>query len=86
LKHEELYAGTESKADPPASGRYEIRVAGRLSARWAAHFSGMAMTAEATGMTLLEGPVEDQAALHALLRKVRDLGLDLVSVTRRLPE
>jgi hypothetical protein len=86
LKYEEPNAGVESKADSPASERYAIRVEGQLSARWAAHFCGMAMSTESTSTTLIEGRVEDQAALHALLRKVRDLGLELVSVTRLTPD
>ena len=64
------------------SGRYEIRVKGHLEPRWAAWFEGLRLTRERDGTTLLSGPVVDQAALHGLLRKVRDLGLPLVSVTR----
>jgi hypothetical protein len=59
---------------------YEIRVKGHLDDRWAGRFEGMTITREATGETLLSGPVVDQAALHGWLRKVRDLGLPLVSV------
>ena len=66
-------------------GRYEIRVQGRLGARWAARFDGMTLTARADGTTLLEGPVVDQAALHGLLRALRDLGLPLLSVTQVEP-
>ena len=63
-------------------GSYEIRVKGRLDARWAARFDGLDLTHEAAGTTVIHGPVADQAALHGLLSKVRDLGLPLVSVTR----
>ena len=63
-------------------GRYEIRLQGHLEPRWAAWFEGLRLTRERDGSTLLSGPVVDQAALHGLLRKVRDLGLPLVSVTR----
>ena len=63
------------------SGRYEIRVQGHLDARWTAWFDGLALTHETDGTTVLHGPVVDQAALHGLLQKVRDLGLPLVSVT-----
>ena len=66
-------------------GRYEIRVKGRLGSRWAARFDGMTLTARADGTTLLEGTVVDQAALHGLLQRVRDLGLPLGSVTRVEP-
>ena len=59
---------------------YEIRVRGHLDARWANRFEGLTITLEKDGDTLLTGPVIDQAALHGLLKKVRDLGLPLVSV------
>ncbi len=60
--------------------RYEIRVAGHLAPRWAAHFEGMTLTAQDDGTTVIHGPVADQSALHGLLRKLSDLGLPLVSV------
>jgi hypothetical protein len=63
-------------------GLYEIRIRGHLDDRRAAWFEGMAITREAGGDTLLTGPVVDQSALHGLLRKVRDLGLPLISVNR----
>ena len=59
---------------------YEIRLKGHLDARWAEWFEGLTITLEENGDTLLTGPVIDQAALHGLLKKVRDLGLPLVSV------
>jgi hypothetical protein len=62
-------------------GRYEIRLKGHLSSRWAARFDGMTLTTRADGTTLIEGPVVDQAALHGLLRMLRDIGLPLLSVT-----
>jgi len=61
---------------------YEIRVKGRLDPRWAAWFDGMSLTNESDGVTVIHGTVADQAALHGLLRKVRDLGLPLISVTQ----
>jgi hypothetical protein len=63
------------------AGRYEIRVKGRLESRWAAWFDGMTLTAEDGGITCIHGPVVDQAALHGLLAKLRDLGLPLISIT-----
>jgi hypothetical protein len=59
---------------------YEIRFKGHLDDRWADWFEGLTITLEENGDTLLSGPVADQAALHGLLKKVRDLGLPLVSV------
>ena len=63
---------------------YEIRIEGHLGPQWADWFEVLTITQEANGDTLLTGPLADQAALHGLLRKVRDLGLPLLSV-RRLP-
>jgi hypothetical protein len=64
----------------PGSGRYEIRLEGHLDDRWAAWFDGLSLTQESDGSTVIHGSVVDQAALHGLLQKVRDLGLPLVSV------
>jgi len=66
-------------------GRYEIRLLGRLDRRWAGRFEGMVLTLEDNGQTLLTGRVVDQAALHGLLRQVRDLALPLIAVTRLGP-
>ena len=74
-----------SSTTPRGPGRYEIRLQGRLGDRWAAWFEGLVLTAGDDGTTLLRGEVADQAALHGLLQKVRDLGLPLVSVTRLGP-
>ncbi len=69
--------------DKPTSNAqyYEIRLKGHLEARWANWFDGMSITLEENGNTLLSGPVADQAALHGLLKKVRDSGIPLVSVS-----
>ena len=61
---------------------YRIRVRGVIDARWSEWFCGMAICPQADGDTLLTGPVRDQAALHGLLVKIRDLGLPLLSVER----
>ena len=63
-------------------GRYEIRLKGRLDSRWTAWFDGLTLTHDSDGTTIIHGLVADQAALHGLLQKVRDLGLPLVSVTQ----
>ena len=59
---------------------YQITIKGHLGHHWAAWFEGLTVTTEDNGNTLLTGPVADQAALHGLLKKVRDLGLPLLSV------
>jgi hypothetical protein len=64
---------------------YQIRVTGHLDSEWSDWFEGLSITLEDNGETLLSGPVADQAALHGLLRKVRDLGLPLLSVIRLQP-
>ena len=70
----------ERPAAPPA--RYEIRVRGVLDSGWSAWFEGLEVTSDDRGQTVISGPVADQAALHGLLAKVRDLGLPLLSVRR----
>ena len=65
---------------------YEIRLKGHLDAKWDDWFDGLTITRADSGETLLRGPVVDQAALHGVLRKVRDLGLPLVSVNRIDPK
>ena len=61
---------------------YQIRVRGHLGERWSEWFDGMRITNEANGEAVLAGQVADQAALHGLLIRVRDLGLPLIAVTR----
>jgi len=74
----EMQGSTESRHD----GFYEIRMKGHLDAKWANWFEGMRLTRESDGTTVLDGPVADQAALHGMLRKIRDLGLALISVNQ----
>ncbi len=61
---------------------YQIRLEGQLGSQWTDWFGGLTIALENNGDTLLTGPVVDQAALHSLLRKVRDLGMPLVSLNR----
>ena len=72
---------TASRKDHCEPQLYEIRIKGHLDDRWTEWFEGLTITLEENGDTLLTGPVVDQAALHGLLKKVRDLGLPLVSVS-----
>ena len=64
------------------AGHYQIRLSGRLDPRWAAWFDGLTLRYEADGTSVLSGRIADQAALHGLLQRVRDLGIPLVSVVR----
>jgi hypothetical protein len=76
-----------TRAAGPAGrpARYEIRVRGVLDRRWSGWFDGLQVSSDASGQTLIAGPVVDQAALHGLLTKVRDLGLPLLSVRLTSP-
>lgn len=65
---------------------YEIRIKGHLDQQWTEWFEGLTITLEDNGDTLLTGPVVDQAALHGLLRKVRDLGMPLLSIDNLKPD
>jgi hypothetical protein len=73
----DTHASPEAQGEP---GRYEIRVRGRLDQRWSDWFGGFTITCGDDGDSLLIGPVVDQAALHGLLAKIRDLGVPLLSV------
>ena len=76
------HASIEDHHEPE---RYEIRIKGHLDDKWADWFEGLTITREDNGETLLTGPVVDQAALHGVLRKVRDVGMPLLSVSRVEP-
>jgi hypothetical protein len=67
-----------SELDQPK--RYAIRIQGHLDQRWADWFDGLTLTQEGAGTTQLTGPLPDQAALHGVLNKLRDLGLPIISV------
>jgi hypothetical protein len=70
------------KNDPDQPMAYQITIKGHLGDQWSDWFEGLTITMEDNGDTLLTGPVVDQAALYGLLKKVRDLGMPLISVTR----
>lgn len=80
MAHE--HGPTREPAQPPI---YQIRIAGHLGPEWSDWFDGLRITLEEGGETTLTGPVDDQAALHGLLRKVRDLGLPLLSLMQLEP-
>ena len=82
-KVNETLASIEDHDEPQL---YEIRLKGHLEARWVKWFDGLTITLEEDGDTLLTGPIIDQAALHGLLKKVRDLGLTLLSVNSVEPD
>ena len=77
--------GFNARPDPGQPMVYQIRLEGHLGPQWADWFGGLSITVEDNGDTLLTGPVVDQAALHGLLRKVRDLGIPLISAIRVNP-
>jgi hypothetical protein len=70
----------DAQPDPGRPMVYQIRIEGHLGPLWADAFDGLSITLEDDGHTLVTGPAIDQAALHGLLRKIRDLGMPLVSV------
>jgi hypothetical protein len=75
-----------SDIDPAQPAIYQIRVKGHLDRHWADWFGGLTITPEDNGETRLTGAVVDQAALHGVLKKVRDLGMPLLSVSRVEPD
>jgi hypothetical protein len=74
------------KTNPAQPVIYQIRIKGHLGQQWTDWFEGLSIALEADGDTLLTGSVIDQAALHGLLKKVRDLGMPLISVIRLAPD
>lgn len=74
-------ANAPAPGDRPAVQDYEIRVTGRLPPRWSAWFDGLELEADSDGTTVIRGPVPDQAALHGLLQKLRDIGIPVLSLT-----
>ena len=75
----------DSRMNPGESKVYQIRIKGHLGEQWTDWFEGLTITLEEDGNTLFTGLVVDQAALHGLLKKVRDLGMPLLSVNRIEP-
>lgn len=69
-------------AFPREPGRYEIRLRGRLDAHWEDWFDGLTVSHESDGTTVMSGAITDQAALHGVLQRIRDLGVPLISVRR----
>lgn len=80
----DMISSNELEPIPPSQQAmvYQIRLKGQLGSQWSDWFEGMTITLDDSGDTLVSGPVVDQAALHGLLKKVRDLGMALVSVNR----
>lgn len=75
----------DSSARPHESAVYAIKIEGHLSAPWTDWFDGMTITLQKDGTSVLSGAIVDQAALHGLLRAIRDLGLPLISIVRMDP-
>jgi len=73
----------DPKIDSARSVIYQIRIKGQLDSQWTDWFDGLTLTLGEDGDTLLTGPVVDQAALHGLLRKVRDTGLTLIAINQK---
>jgi hypothetical protein len=77
---------SDDRTTGASAPHYEIRVRGRLGPRWAAWFDGLSLAPGDDGTTVIRGPVADQAALHGLLQKLRDVGLPLVSLAQLPPD
>jgi hypothetical protein len=76
---------SSAASDPGQAGVYQIRIRGHLGPQWTHLFEGLTIALEDNGETILTGPVVDQAALHGVLRRVRDLGLPLLAIKRCEP-
>jgi hypothetical protein len=74
-----------SAAERDSPVHYEIRVKGHLDARWAPWLDALSLTNESDGTTTIHGPVVDQAALHGVLQRLRDVAVPLISVTQVYP-
>jgi hypothetical protein len=85
-RKEQMSGSTSIDHDSREARRYEIRIKGHLDDRWAAWFDGLSLSLESDGTTTIRGSVVDQAALHGLLQRVRDTGLQLVSLTPTEPD
>ena len=83
--HSNEPATRHSIADDAATQQYEIRVGGHLGTRWSTWFDGLTLSCEGDGTSVIRGFVVDQAALHGLLQKLRDLGITLISLTPIAP-
>lgn len=80
-----MYPQNKAEAEPDEPLVYQIRLQGHLHPQWSTWFTGLTITQDDNSETLITGPVADQAALHGLLRKVRDLGMTLISVMQIEP-
>jgi len=72
--------------DPDVPKIFQIKIKGHLGQQWAGRFDGLTITLEEDGNTLLSGPIVDQSALHGILKKIRDLGIPLISVNTIDPD
>jgi hypothetical protein len=83
---ERMNERSRSDATRHEAGRYEIRLLGHLDPRWSAWFDGLTLSREPDGTTVIHGDIADQAALHGLLQRVRDIGMPLLSVSLAEPD
>ena len=79
------HQGRSYLATVDTNEQYEIRVKGRLPQRWSAWFDGLTVTSPGDGTTVISGPVADQAALHGLIKRLSDVGMTLLSLSRISP-
>ena len=85
-QNNELSNKPQPEPDPNQPMVYQIRLKSHLDSDWMDWFEGLTITLEKNGHTLVTGPVVDQAALYGLLKKIRDLGISLISVNRLAPD